>query len=85
MIKGFNEFYVEAGIPIDSRQIKLRFEGIENFCNELNCENVCELLRIYYDLKNNKDFYDDFVQHFTETDPNFSSKYTKEIKLFSLS
>lgn len=83
MVEGFNEFYIEAGIPVTGEQIKQREKGIANFCKELNCNDICELVRIYYGLNYHKDFYDYFIRCYSEIDPNFSAKYVEEIKLLA--
>lgn len=83
MIERFNEFYIEASIQVTSEQIEQRRKGIENFCKEVNCNDICELVRIYYGLNYDKDFYANFVHFFSEIDPNFSAKYVEETKLLA--
>lgn len=83
MIEGFNEFYIEAGIPVTSEKMEQREKGIENFCEELNSNDICELVRIYYGLNYDKGFYDYFIRCYSEIDPNFSAKYVEEIKLLA--
>ena len=83
MIKGFNEFYIEAGIPVTKEQKEQRENGVENFCKELNCNDISELIRIYHGFNCDKEFYDNFIRFFSEIDPNFSAKNVEEIKLLA--
>ena len=83
MIKDFNEFYVEASINITNETLEQRRNVIANMCKNINGDDICELVRIYYGLICNEDFYDNFAQHFINGDPNFSVKNAEEIKLLA--
>ncbi len=83
MIERFNEFYVEAGIPLIKEQMEQRQSGIENFCKDLKCNDIVNLVRIFYGLNYDKNFFEDFIQVFSDIDPNFSSIYVEEIRLLA--
>jgi len=84
MDKNFAEWYRVANIEPRNEQLKMRWEGIENFLAESLDENdVFELTRLFFSSPITSDFKDKFIDLFTDIDSSFDRKNSVELSVLA--
>ena len=83
MIKNFNEWYIDVNLAPQEGQIEKRLECIADYAKSVDANDICNLVNLYYWLTTDKEDLESFASVFIETDPSFSSRYTKELSLLA--
>ena len=83
MINNFNEWYIDVNIAPQEGQIEKRVEGIADYAQNVDKEDVCNLVNLYYGLPISEEDVDNFASAFIEKDPTFSARYRKELSLLA--
>lgn len=83
MINNFNEWYIDVNIAPQEDQIEKRIECIVDYAKNVDANDVCKLVNLYYGIPINEDDLEKFASVFIKKDPRFSTRYTKELSLLA--
>lgn len=83
MIKNFNEWYIDVNIAPQEGQIEKRVECIVDYARNVDANDVCNLVNLYYGLPIADEDLESFASVFIEKDPTFSIRYKKELSLLA--
>lgn len=83
MINGFNEWYNDVDVSATKEKLTDRFKGIEIFCEEIDEDDICNLVKLYYGFICDDEFLQDFATCFNSIDSTFSARYNEEMKLLA--
>ena len=78
----FSESYSRVGLGISPEQLERRWQGIEQYIEKEDLD-VFELVKMYYGLKNNEEFVQEFVKVFNDLDISFTKNNRRELSLLS--
>lgn len=78
----FSESYSRVNLGISPEQLELRWQGIEQY-REKEELDVFELVKLYYGLKNDEEFLQEFVKIFNDLDISFTQNNKRELGLLS--
>lgn len=83
MIKSFNEWYIDVNIAPKDDQIEKRLECIVDYAQNINRNDICNLVNIYYGLPISDEYLECFASVFIDKDPTFSRRYKNELSLLA--
>ncbi|SHI10371.1 hypothetical protein SAMN02745823_02439 [Sporobacter termitidis DSM 10068] len=78
----FSESYSTVCVDANREQLEMRWKGIEQYCGRKEFK-ICELVKMFYLLTVNDDFFQDFISVFNEIDISFSRNNKKELSVLA--
>lgn len=78
----FSECYSRVNLGISPEQLEQRWQGVEQYSEKEDLD-VFELVKIYYGLKNDEKFLQEFVQVFNDLDISFTQNNKRELGVLS--
>ena len=78
----FSESYSKICVDASREQLEMRWKGIEEYC-EREKFDVYELVKLYYLLKTNDEFYQEFISVFHDIDISFNKNNKKELSVLA--
>jgi len=78
----FSESYSKICVGASREQLEMRWKGIEEYCEREEFD-VYELVKLYYLLKTNDVFYQEFISVFHDIDISFNKSNNKELSVLA--
>jgi hypothetical protein len=78
----FSESYSKVCVDANREQLEMRWRGIEEYCGREKFD-IYELVKMYYLLTVNDEFYQDFISVFHEIDISFNKNSKKELSVLA--
>ncbi len=78
----FSESYSKICLDASREQLEMRWKGIEEYC-EREKFDVYELVKLYYLLKTNDSFYQEFISVFHDIDISFNKNNKRELSILA--
>ncbi len=78
----FSESYSKVCLGASREQLELRWKGIEQYCEKEEFD-VYQLVRLFYGLKTDDEFFQEFVKVFNELDISFTQNNQIELCVLS--
>lgn len=82
MRRFFSESYSKVCVEASREQLELRWQGIETYCKKDEIDPY-QLVKLYYGLKTNDEFYQEFISIFNNIDISFTQKNRREISILA--